>query len=100
MERVVDTNQRIYFDTNDRSLLASGNTNGMVNIWDMKSLYSNCGHEDDVLETENKDDNGKEEDKIEQQESDLNVSKVVREEEKLDPICSFKGGNDCINGVR
>ena len=87
LERTVDTNQRIYFDTTpSEDVLMSGGTSGYVNIWNMKHCLSQYSKECQNSENDGGD---KEEE-----------PKQVRKEEKVLPICTFKAGSDCINGTR
>ena len=43
LDRKVDTNQRIYFDTLGTSYVASGSTDGSVTIWDLNSVDDQDG---------------------------------------------------------
>lgn len=121
MKRGVETNQRIYFDLNPQSnLLMSGDTSGYVNIWSIKYSHGKSDRECSVTEQVE----GKEGDKeidTQIQEQEIQVKQNVlgmekeekakeekakkkeekaKEEERILPVCTFKAGNDCINGTR
>ena len=101
MDRIVDTNQRIYFDTNSSdTLLMSGGTSGMVNVWNLKECLNQYSKgQEKTLEKGSEME--KEEENTEKEGESMESDREQDQKEKvLDPICTFKAGNDCINGIR
>lgn len=107
MKRGVETNQRIYFDLNPQSnLLMSGDTSGYVNIWSIKYSHGKSDRKCSLTEqVEGREEDEKIDTQIQDQEIQVGKQNVLRmekeeKEERILPVCTFKAGDDCINGTR